>query len=259
MATSIKKIMGIARNSIRKLNSLQLSEELFNTSLFNDASLKAYYRFNSGGLTTDSKNSYTLTNNGTVTEDASGIFGYSATLGTSNTTKYLFTTNPLDIDGGACSINMWVKLTTELTGAGRYQFVHLTNNTSKTNYQIFYEYNGGSPYIAIGRNKPEVAFQSVTSSVVMGTSNWYMLTLSYNNTDVFGYINGVSIGSIGASGSGVGTIATGCYFGYHTEAAGRYASCIFDDVSVFNRYLTDSEVPILYQSQVKKFMGVSNI
>jgi hypothetical protein len=49
--------------------------ELSASTLFSSANLTAYYKFDNGAITTDSKGSNTLTNNGTVGSVAGGKFG----------------------------------------------------------------------------------------------------------------------------------------------------------------------------------------
>src|SRR3990167_8369906 len=83
--------------------------ELLDTGLFADANLLAYYRFNSGALTTDSTaNARTLTNNNTVGETAGGKYGYSTDFSSTNTDKTLSRAEDIWANG-AISFVSWFK------------------------------------------------------------------------------------------------------------------------------------------------------
>ena len=57
------------------------SQELASTSWYTDAQLKAYYRFSTGALTTDSSGEgHTLTAISDPSEDSGGVFGYAVAL-----------------------------------------------------------------------------------------------------------------------------------------------------------------------------------
>lgn len=95
--------------------------ELSTTTLFSDSSLQAYYRFNTGELTTDSKGSNTLTNVNTVGE-ATGKFGIGADFGTANSDKYLHIASNLGMNlASDYSVSLWVKCRTE-PASGEFQF-----------------------------------------------------------------------------------------------------------------------------------------
>lgn len=86
------------------------STELLKTILKNSANLKAYYRFESGALTTDdSGNSHTLTNNNTAT-DTTGKFGGGVNL-VAASSQYLTVANHADYNFGTGDYAMgcWFK------------------------------------------------------------------------------------------------------------------------------------------------------
>lgn len=214
------------------------------------SNLKAYYRMESGALTTDSSgNSVTLTNNNTVGE-GTGTFGGAADFGTANTNKYLSSTNALGIDGGAISISFWVKLNTEIS-ANRYYFVvqrALTAGETKTSYWIWYNYNAGTRQLNWGRDKNGTAEQLVTVNATLGTSNWYHMALTYDGTTLRGYLNGQSQGSVAASGSGGVTGTSGLFIG-SLDGSSFFTNALIDDVSYFNRALTADEIKELYEGR----------
>lgn len=214
-------------------------------SLKNSANLKAYYRFNTGALTTDSSlNAVTLTNANGVA-DGVGKFGGGADFGATNTNKRLYTSNTLGIDGGACSFSMRVKMRTEI-GSGFMTFMTLRNNSTKTFYEIYYDYNGGTRRIFFDRGKPGVGDQQVSVNHAVGTSDFAHLGLTYNGTTLVGYLNGVSIGSIAASGNGSSVVTNGLAIGADVNGNNRCTS-IHDDVAVFDTALTAAQMLTIYE------------
>lgn len=215
--------------------------ELKISSLINDANLKAYYRFNSGALTVDSStNGVTLTNNNTVGE-ATGKFGIGADGGSSNTNKSLSTSDTLGIDGGSITISCWIKLNTEIASS-LWFFVFQGNNTSKVSYQMRYEYNGGTRRMLFNRGRLSISDDAVIQNIALGTSNWHHLVLTYDGTNVRGYIDGSLVGTTASSGNGSGTQVVGTY----VLGPDFYPSAIIDDLAIFNRALNSSEISNLY-------------
>lgn len=228
--------------------------ELFSSGFFGDANLVAYYRFLTGALITDSKGSFTLTNNNTVGETASGKFGYASDFSATNSNKSLTITNDLGITGGACTLNCWVKNLAEI-GADAWGYVHQQDGGIYVVNQIFYDYNGGTRRLVFDRTRNFVANNRVYHTITMGTTDWYMLTMTYDTANVRGYVNGDEVGTPAAS-SGNGTTA-GVDRGIVGAAAGSdgtlayYASSQIDDVAVFTRALSASEISRLYLSSAK--------
>jgi hypothetical protein len=215
---------------------------LRSTTLFHDANLKAYYEYSSGALTTDSSsNGITLTNNNTVAENT-GKYGGGADSGTSNTNKYLSSSNNLGIDGGAVSIVGWVKLNTELVGTAQKGIFAQQNATSKVGYEIYYEYSSGSTKLQFWRTRQAVSSDGPSYGVALGTSSFHHIALTYDGTDVRGYLDGVLVaGPTGASGNGAGTPSSG--ISMLSDISGvAPVDAIIDDVAIFNRALTSSEI-----------------
>lgn len=224
-----------------------MAQELFSTSLFNDANLKAYYRFNSGALTTDSKGSNTLQNIGTVGELASGLFGVSADLGSSNSSK-AFRTPSTDIGiagSSAFSASIWVKIQTEPGTNATY--VLMFHDSTTSDHYIFLEYIDLS-----GVKKLRVIFSGTTTdyTVTLGTSVWHNIIIvrDISNTKGLLYLDGVAVisnATLGASAGGVNNFDLG-----YDENSGNWSSIFMDDVAVFNRVLTPTDVAIIYSSAI---------
>jgi hypothetical protein len=210
-------------------------------SLASDANLKAYYKLESTADT--GPNNYTLTNNGTVTFSA-GKYNNAANFGSSNSAKYLSTTNPMGITTGALSISLWVKMLAEINTGGYALAAH--SNTDKTVESIVtYQYNSGTRRFRFSRFKPPATSDAVNYEVDAGTANFYHLVYSYDGTNLSAYVNGALAGSTAASGTGTGGPDTGVYIGRDAYVA-SYSSALIDDVMIFNRGLTSGEASSLY-------------
>lgn len=233
--------------------------ELSTTALSSDGNLEAYYRMESGALTTDSSgNSKTLTNLNTV-GTATGQFGDAADFGAANTNKALVrstniftTTQPSQI-----SSVMWVKLNAEIT-TGTWRFFEintaLTGNINDGSFQMIeYQYNSGTRRLR--------AFNSLTTTaadayynITLGTSEWYHLAAINNGTSVELYVNGTSQASntgVGAnrdSGSGTYRLSLGA----NRNNNGQHSSILMDDAAFFNDSLTPSEVSSLYNDALAR-------
>lgn len=216
--------------SILGLDVKAAGTELYSTSLYTTANLVAYYRLEDA---TDSKGSRNLTNNNSVSFSAAK-FNNGANFGTSNTNKYLsYSTDNGGIDGGAMSISLWVKLSTEVANNGPvYTFVSQGSSVSKVRYQISYDEVGGVFYLSFVRNKNGVGNTTVVTTVSggLGTSNWHHLVLTYDNTNVTGYLDGSSIGQTAGSGNGSSVTTNGYYIGAN-DTQDRFASALIDDVA----------------------------
>lgn len=224
------------------------------TTLLADGNLKAYYRL---ANTSDSgSGGFTLTNNNSV-PFVSAKYSNGADFGSSNTNKSLTINNNLGITAGNVSISCWVKLKAEI-GSGTWGLVgqegRQIGGDEWIRYQIGYEYNGGARRLRFSRVKNDVADQTANYTITLGTSSWHHLVLTYDGTNLRGYVDGtLQAGPTAASGFGgsanghsefsIGASPSG------TNTAGEvenYASAIIDDVAVFNRVLNSTEVTSLY-------------
>lgn len=198
-----------------------------------------------------SGNNVHLTNAGTTTF-AAGKFGLAANLGASNTTKFLYTTSTGGIDGGNITISLWVKLATEI-GSSIYIFADQCNTTSKVINFIGYDYNGGTRRVRFARLKNGVSEADVYYTAALGTSNWYHFVMTYDGTNVTGYVNGNSQGQATSSGSGSTAVISGMGIGVWTQTAGLLTSGMIDEVLYFNRALTAQEIRRMYALGTGKY------
>ncbi len=197
-----------------------------------------------------SGNSRTLTNNGTVTFTAAK-FTNGANLGTTNTTKYLSTTNTLGVNGGACTISIWVKMNTEIASATQV-FASQSNTSNKVLNRIFYDYNAGTRRVVFRRGKVGTSNDDVSYTLTMGTTAYYNFVYVYDATNVIGYVNGNPIGSTAASGNGGSAVTDGFYVGA-TQDGSLFASATIDEVAFYTVALSAQTIRKKYAEQAGKF------
>lgn len=220
--------------------------ELNSTSLINDANLVAYYRHSAGALLTDSKGSNTLTNTNSVAE-GTGLFGGAADGGASNTNKRLETSSVFSIaKDGARTISCWIKLNTELSGSNTFPAaISMSHSTGQVAYVLGYYRLSSVNYVYFERVRGSVGSNPISTAVSLGTSKWHHLVLTYSSPTLTGYLDGIQFGQVTCN-TGDGTSGyTGGFFELWNDSA-NYLSSLIDDVSVFNRALSASEVETLY-------------
>lgn len=235
--------------------------ELNTLALLSDTNLEGYYRGESGLLTTDSSgNTRTLTNNGTVIS-STGKYGNAFDFGASNTTKYMSTTNTMNIDGGNISLSIWVKLTTT-PASGVYACMIAQQNTStNVNYQINYYNNGGTPEISFWRVRQGVSVDGGSYVHTLSTTEWTHLVLTYDGTNIRGYLNdSLVFGPTASSGNGSGAGSGGFTIGSDTNTASKFSGLI-DDVAIFSKNLNTTEINDLYRNgtSINNFSSKANI
>lgn len=167
------------------------------------------------------------------------------------TTNKLQVNSNLGINGGSCSISLWAKMSAN-PASGFDDFFFLTaNSTSKANYNIYYENNSGTLQLSFSRGRDNVGDQIARTNVDLGTTNWHHCVLTYDGTNIEGYLDGTSIGTAAASGNGTGP-ATGnvSLIGAWTYNGnyGNYHKGMIDEVGVWSRALSSTEVTALYNS-----------
>lgn len=213
--------------------------------------LVAYWKLDesSGNASDSSGNSKTLTNVNTVSYSSAKI-NNGADFGSSNTNKRLSINDDLGIDGGNISISFWVKMNTEIS-SGFITLIQHGGVSSYVNDTVWYDYGGGTRKLSFFRQRQNVNGTKIDYNITLGTDNWYHIVYTYDGTNLRGYINGSLVaGPTSASGNGnAGTIdcfnvgALYAYGGYE-----KFSSAKIDEVGVWSRALSSTEVSTLYNS-----------
>ena len=225
--------------------------EFYSSTLTNDANLKAYYRFENN-LNDTTAGGHTLTGVGTTTYVASKFNnGYSQNNTQSN---YCTIADSLDVDGGAITMGVWFKdVATDYTSTFDRGLVSQVNTNTKTRYGI--KSSGGNLEFTrdgIGGGAIRGTVSVVWTNYV-STTEYKLFVLTYDGTNVAGYVNGFLVGQTNASGNGDGWPAAttgfgvGSFEGWNSWESTYSAIGLYDDAFVFNRALTPTEVLELYQ------------
>jgi hypothetical protein len=194
----------------------------------------------------DSHGTNTLTNIGSVTY-STGLIGKGADLGTSNTSKYLSISSDLGINGGNISIRILVKIRTALaTGATTILAAQRTSGSTKILYTIRYYNESGVNKLKFYRTRLGVVDTFASYNVTLSTTNFQEITLTYDGTNIKGYLDGTEVASAAASGSGTGTYTGLFQLGSYVNI--QHSSSIIDEAALWSKALTSTEVVELNNS-----------
>lgn len=210
--------------------------------------LVAYYKMETGAITTDSSgNSKTLTNNGTVTA-TTGLFGDCIDLGTANSTKSLSRADGLAVDlSGAYSINLWAKLRALPATNTVFLLADWRSTTGTARYvSLFFQQFGGDGagnYRIQSNHSEGYATDVVNVANTIGIIDWHMYTVTATGTVVSLYVDGqkIATGTRGSTTTAVNKTVIGA-----DVTPANYASAYIDDTSFWSRALTDAEIATLY-------------
>jgi len=213
--------------------------ELGSTSLFGDASLVAYWKAEN---VNDSKASFNLTNHNSVQFNAAK-FNNGFDYGASNSTKYLDIANNLGLNtyqAGIFSWTGWVNITTAPSNEDHSIF--FVENNTKGQYELEYNDTSGTKALKIVLyNGSSAQLLTYTQTLTVGT--WYHLAVVKNGTSVTVFVNGASLGAqtitlADASPGRPDQFAIGC----NAFSPTNFARAVFDDIAVFSKALSPSEV-----------------
>ncbi len=206
--------------------------------------LVAYYKLED---TTDYWASYNLTNNNSVAFNPgkinNGIDG-----GSSNTTKYLSVGSNMGVDGGVISIAGWIKVNTTPNFNVNHYYASQSSNGNKVGYSFLYRNDGGVYKVRFFRDRTGILTDvlDVTQTLTIGT--WYHLVLTYDGVNVEGWINGVSKGTAASTGNGNYAGAVNGFYILNYTLGGEIGSGMVDELGVWTKKLSNTEISDLYNS-----------
>lgn len=167
-----------------------MSIELINHSLYDDANLKAYYRFESGALTTDSSGEgHTLTAISDPAEDASGKFGGAVALDGDD--AYSATDHADFKPTGNFTIGAWVK--TGNTG-DTVIFQSYSVNTNVAGIKLW-KRDTGVCVLTSGNNTGTTAptnYQNINGGTNIEDSAWHFVVGTWDGSNLNLYVDGAS-------------------------------------------------------------------
>lgn len=206
-----------------------------------------YWKFdeNTGSTTADATgngNTLTITSSDWVPGKINSALSYN---GTSTENAYVGPLNSSNVLylPAAWSISAWVNFPSLTTPPIQCIMEMANNNTT----ELYYIYVGYASGYLLRFGSGYLSYFTTPFSPVANT--WYHLVGTFDGTStIVGYLNGTSLGSTGsASPSSIGT--TGYYFQVGASyGAGNLLTAIVDEVGVWSRVLTATEVSDLYNS-----------
>lgn len=160
---------------------------------------------------------------GVVADNVNGFLDFN---GASNGTVTLGST-PITV-GNRVTIEGWIKWKTFQTGANGFS-VFKSNSANNDGYSLYQ--NTVAPYNKVNFNiNTSSGLKTLLSTSLLNTGQWYHITVTYNQSNITMYINGVSDSTTSASGSIV----------YPSTAApllgGGFSSFFFGYVSILKIY-----------------------
>lgn len=218
--------------------------------------LVAYYKLDesSGNASDSSGNAFTLTNTNTVAFSAGKITN-AADTGSSNTNKKLDTSSYLRLGAGSpFTFNLWVNVTTTPSASTEAHMLSWCDNTTAYgkiyNHLKFYN-NAGTLEYYITRNNGGTQTQTGAASSI-STGTWNMLTYTWDGANQKLYKNGNSSPVLTQASTIAGTnTSNGGTDGFKVFAQQdntAYLSGLIDEVGVWSRVLSTSEISSLYNT-----------
>lgn len=193
----------------------------------------------SSGNASDSVGSATLTNNNTVGYAAAKI-NNGADFGSSNTTKYFSNSGSNIVGSGDVTYNLWFK--TANTTAGSMQLLHGTGANSQ---EFRCSVLPSTGKVRVTRYNSSSA-TNVDNTISVFDNTWHMFTVKWvTGGTITAYIDGTALGTTGTNTGIGGTSTPSISLG---QMFGEYFSGLVDEVGVWSRALSNSEITQLYNS-----------
>ncbi len=211
--------------------------------------LQAYWKLDesSGDAADATGNGYTLTNTNTVGY-AAALINNGADFGTANTNKRLLSNTVLGITSGtAFSISMWVKIRTAPGTNVQYTLADWRwNAATDTEMWFRYEDSGGTKRVRFMYPLQD-AGSLCNYNVDFGTTTWQHCVGTFDGTTIRMYINGTQQGGDVAATAG-GSTLTDAFCLAATGNGFVFSSMYTDEVGIWSRAITSTEVTSLYNS-----------
>ena len=204
---------------------------------------RAVYHLND--LVDSTGNGYTLTNNNSVTMNATGKLGGAADFTSGNTNKSLSVANDVGISTTAYTIDLWVnKYSVTAYGQGTYTI----NASTNRRYYGFYEDSGGASHRFAHEGTSNTQFNVGTS---WSNNTWHKLTQTFDNSSYFGYVNG-ALGSSRTSSGNTGGVTNTFRLGAHqggTAVAALFWQGLIDEARVSSNTNSANWITTEYNNQ----------
>ncbi len=190
-----------------------------------------YYYTLDGSLAVDSLNKLNLTKNGGITTGVSGIL--SSAFEFDGTTGFLSGINGAILNTTGYTVNMWIKNTGSDAGMG-----FLSDQNGGNYWGFSYGENCGAGNFGLYDEGANVCY-----ATTFAPTNWYMITTTYDGTNVRIYIDGTNVGNTTGTINGAGLSPT---FSKRNTLDDSYFDGIIDEIGIWGRNLNTSEITQLY-------------
>jgi RHS repeat-associated protein len=165
--------------------------------------------------------------------------------------SYVSVPNASQLDiGGPSTVEAWFKGPGSAPSANEY----LVNRGSPYDYIVYID-TGGHVAFQADTSAGALIFNFSGSTVVTG-GGWYHLAATWDGSTARIFINGALDASKTASGT-PNTGAGGLYVGRADSAASNYVNGTVDEVAVYNKALTPTQVATHYQAALGAFIPVA--
>lgn len=137
------------------------------------------------------------------------------------------------------SFQFWFNISSFPTGSTFYKV--FGNDNSSASNGVFIDFYGGN--LRIGNNGgANISYPFSNFS----TNTWYHIVVTYTyNSNMLLYVNGNLVLTSSGTGAALST-SDGAAFGYYRSLPGRYFNGDLDELGVWSRALSDTEITTLY-------------
>ncbi len=209
------------------------------------------------GTSTQARDTGGANNNGTLVNSPAWVLGkHGKALQVSNSTKYVSSAAP-NVGTGSFSISVWVKTISDISGSNWIPVIKNKDqfNGSTPGYQLWLR--GGNNGINFRLNDGNVvndivALPSADISSTIANGNWHHIVAIANRTTNIAsiYVDGVVVQNIADLSPLTGSLANAqpLLIGSDSSGSTNFTESI-DDVRVYNRALSASEIQALYKER----------
>jgi hypothetical protein len=204
--------------------------------------LEAYYKL---GNVNDFLGAVNMTNNGAATFVAAKV-GDGVNL-VRALSQFLSVNNRLGYSGGAYSINGWFNPASQPSAGQFYSLFAVFETANDTGLSAAYHNDAGTMKLQAVRTRHGIADQGPDVTQTLSTGTAYMVTITYDGTNVRLYVNNSLIGTVAASGNGnAGSNDLAAIGNWFAEVNSFYANGVLDEVSFHSKVLSAQERTDLY-------------
>lgn len=160
------------------------------------------------------------------------------------TSARILISSNLWIDWWNSTFNIRIKLNSEIS-TWEWLFLHQSNNTSKVDFMIKYQYNSWTRRIQFVRNRWGIATNTYDYNITLWTSNWYNIIWTYDWSNIKLYVDWAFIWQTACSWNWAVTANNSvALLSYNSTT--WWANAIIDEVIIENRAWTAEEVRRYY-------------